>query len=72
MLFKKLTEPEGPHVSVVTAADLEAIEPDLNERHEACSSRNKPSPVLRQMTSTQNTTPDRITLNFNGHKTNYN
>ena len=61
MLFKISTEPETPHSSVVRSADFEAIEPDLNDRHEA---RNQPSPVLRLKTKPQDATSDRITLDF--------
>ena len=61
MLFKNSTEPEEPLASVVPSADLEAIEPDLNKRHEA---RNQPSPVLRLKTTPQDATSNRITLDF--------
>ena len=61
MLFKNSTEPDEPHSSVVRSGDLEAIEPELIERHEA---HNQPSPVLRPKSTPQDATSNRITLDF--------
>ena len=60
-LFKNITKPKGPHVSVVPSSDLEAIEPYLDKRHEA---RNRPSPVLRPKATPQDATSNLITLDF--------
>ena len=61
MLFKNSTEPEEPHASVIPSADLDGIEPDLDERHKARNSRNEPSPVSRPKTILQDATSNRIT-----------
>ena len=62
MLLNNSTEPEEPHSSVVRSGDLEAIEPELNEHHEA---RNQPTnPVLRPKSTPQDATSNRITLDF--------
>ena len=63
VLSKNINKPDEPHVSMVPSADLEAIEHDLNTRHETHSSRHRPSPVLRPKT-TQDATSNRITLDF--------
>ena len=47
VVFKNNHHSEIPQSSVALVANLEAIEPDLNERHEARSTRNQPSPLLR-------------------------
>ena len=59
MPFKNLPESERPHVTVVPSANLEAIEPDFNERHEAS---NQPSVVLRLKTTIQDAPSNRIIL----------
>ena len=64
MLFKNSTELEEPHASVIPSADLDAIEPDLDERHQARNSRNEPSPVSSPKTTPQDATSNRKTLDF--------
>ena len=64
IVFKNEHHFEEPQASVVPVANLEAIEPALNERHKARCSRNQPSPVLRSKTTSQDATSNRITLDF--------
>ena len=55
---------EEPQISIFPVAKLEAIEPDLNERHEARTTQNQPSPVLRSKITFQDAALYRITLDF--------
>ena len=64
VVFKNEHHTDEPQALIVPFAILEAIEPDLNERHEARSSRNPPSPVLRSKTMSHDATSNRITLDF--------
>ena len=47
VLFTNLFELKKPHASLVLSADIETIEPDLDERHEARNSRNEASFISR-------------------------
>ena len=64
VVLKNEHHPDEPQASIVPVANFQAIEPDLYERHEARSSRNQPSPVLRSKTTSQDATSNRITLDF--------
>ena len=61
---KNTQVPVEPTISVVSLTSPNTIEQELNERHESRSSRNKPSPVLRPKSSTQDATSDSITFDF--------
>ena len=63
-VFKNTQVPVEPTTSVVPSRSPNSVEQELNERHESRSSRNRPSPVLRPKTTTQDATSDRITFDF--------
>ena len=64
VVFKNTQKPVEPITSVVPSTSPDPIQQDLNGRQEARSSRNRPSPVLRPKTTTQDATSDRITFDF--------
>ena len=63
-LFVKMNNILKSLKPLVPVANLETIEFDLNECHEARSIRNQPSPVIRSQTTPQDATLNRITLDF--------
>ena len=64
VVFKNEHHSEKLKASIVPHANLEAVEPGLDERHDARITRNQPSPVLRSNITSQDLMSNRITLDF--------